>query len=217
MLMEKMYTQDDVVRYVAKERDRNVTITFEKQEELKRLKRQKRGILARINYAIDVAGEIMLSIFGRKDVSADDYQKQLLEIVKQDYFGNGPKVEKIDLDGTVFPSKEKTIQVINDATYGGAHCYIIRECLGFKDGKTSYVDSKQVIQFIQKLDDGTVIPGLQSEQLVLMLIDRHKKLNARFPSAQNEKMIQGLEMFLDASRERVEDRMNRGVMGDLKK
>lgn len=74
-----------------------------------------------------------------------------------------------------------------------------------------------MIQFIQKLDDGTVIPGLQSEQLVLMLIDRHKKLNARFPSAQNEKMIQGLEMFLDASRERVEDRMNRGVMGDLKK
>lgn len=212
-----MYTQDDVVRYVAKERDRNVSITFEKQEELKLLKRQKPGILARINYAIDVAGEIMLSIFGRKNVSAEDYQKQLLEIVKQDYFGNEPKVEKIGLDGTVFPSKEKTIQVINDATYGGAHCYIIRECLGFKDGKTSYVDSKQVIQFIQKLDDGTVIPGLQSEQLVLMLIDRHKKLNARFPSAQNEKMIQGLEMFLDASRERVEDRMNRGVMGDLKK
>ena len=215
--MEKMYTQDDVVRYVAKERDRNVSITFEKQEKLNLLKRQKPGILVRINYAIDVAGEIMLSIFGRKNVSAEDYQKQLLEIVKQDYFGNEPKVEKIDLDGTVFPSKEKTIQVINDATYGGAHCYIIRECLGFKDGKTSYVDSKQVIQFIQKLDDGTVIPGLQSEQLVLMLIDRHKKLNARFPSAQNEKMIQGLEMFLDASRERVEDRMNRGVMGDLKK
>lgn len=215
--MEKMYTQDDVVRYVAKERDRNVSITFEKQEKLNLLKRQKPGIIARINYAIDVAGEIMLSIFGRKNVTAEDYQKQLLEIVKQDYFGNEPKVEKIDLDSTVFPSKEKTIQVINDATYGGAHCYIIRECLGFKDGKTSYVDSKQVIQFIQKLDDGTVIPGLQSEQLVLMLIDRHKKLNARFPSAQNEKMIQGLEMFLDASRERVEDRMNRGVMGDLKK
>lgn len=215
--MEKMYTQDDVVRYIANERDRGVDIVYQKQEDLKMLKRQKPGILTRINYAIDVSGEIMLSIFGRKKISGEDYKGQLLEIVKQDYFGNEPKVEKIDLDGTVFPSKEKTIQVINDATYGGAHCYIIRECLGFKDGKTSYVDSKQVIQFIQKLDDGTVIPGLQSEQLVLMLIDRHKKLNARFPSAQNEKMIQGLEMFLEASRERVEERINRGVMGELKK
>lgn len=217
MLMEKMYTKDDVVRYVAKERDRNVSIAYEKQEKLMLLKRQMPGILPRLKYAIDVVGEIMLTIFGRQKLSADDYQGQLLKIVREDYFGNEPEVEKIDLDACVFPSSEKTIQAINDEVYGGAHCYIIRECMDFKDGKTSYVDSKQVIQFIQKLDDGTVIPGLQSEQLVLMLIDRHKKLNARFPSAQNEKMIQGLEMFLDASRERVEDRMNRGVMGNLEK
>jgi hypothetical protein len=30
-------------------------------------------------------------------------------------------------------------------------------------------------------------------------------------------MIAGLKMFLDACRERVQDRMDRGVMGDLKK
>lgn len=101
--------------------------------------------------------------------------------------------------------------------YHGAHNYQIKECLGFKDGKTEYVDSFQNIRFVKKQDDGTVVAGLQSEQLVYVLLDRTKKLNARFPSSHNEKMIAGLQMFLDAARERVEERMNRGVMGELKK
>lgn len=117
----------------------------------------------------------------------------------------------------VYPSDERTISVIDDATYGGAHCYVIRECLGFNDGKTQYVETEQVVRFVQKNDDGTMIPGLQSEQLVLALLDRHEKLNARFPSEQNAKMIAGLRMFLEACEERVKNRMERGVMGELKK
>ncbi len=101
------------------------------------------------------------------------------------------------LDQTVFPSEEKTIQVLEDDIYGGAHTYIIKNCLGFNDGK--------------------MIPGLQSEQLVYVLLDRCQKLNARFPSPQNEKMMTGLQMFLDACKERVQDRLDRGVMGELKK
>lgn len=135
----------------------------------------------------------------------------------RDYFGDMPVVEKVTLDGCVYPSEEKTIRVVYDEIYGGAHCYIIRECLGFADGVTSYTGNEQVVQFIQKHDDGTVIPGIQSEQLALVLLDRHKKLNARFPSPQNEKMITGLEMFLEACKERVQGRMERGVMGKLEK
>lgn len=121
------------------------------------------------------------------------------------------------IDAVVYPSDEPTISVVDDATYGGAHCYVIRECLGFNDGKTQYVETRQVIRFVQKNDDGTMIPGLQSEQLVLALLDRHEKLNARFPSKQNAKMIAGLRMFLEACEERVKNRMERGVMGELKK
>lgn len=121
------------------------------------------------------------------------------------------------IDAVVYPSDERTISVINDATYGGAHCYVIRECLGFNDGKTQYVETEQVVRFVQKNDDGTMIPGLQSEQLVLALLDRHEKLNTRFPSEQNTKMIAGLRMFLEACEERVKNRMERGVMGELKK
>lgn len=121
------------------------------------------------------------------------------------------------LDAVVYPSEEPTISVVEDATYGGAHCYVIRECLGFNDGKTQYTDSEQVIRFVQKNDDGSMIPGLQSEQLVLALLDRHKKLNDRFPSEQNAKMVAGLQMFLDACEERVKSRIERGVMGELKK
>lgn len=121
------------------------------------------------------------------------------------------------VDAVVFPSDIKTITVADDPIYGGAHLYTFSNCLGFTDGKTQYTDSTQSIQFVQKADDGSITPGLQSEQIVLALIDRQKKLNARFPSPQSDKAIAGLQMFLDAQRERVESRMARGVMGDLKK
>lgn len=122
------------------------------------------------------------------------------------------------LDYTVFPSTEKTIRVQEDADYGGAHRYLIQNSIGFKDGKAEYVpESVQAIQFVQKNLDGSVIPGVQSEQLAYILLDRCQKLNARFPSEQNLKMIEGLNMFLEACKERVEDRISRGVMGDLKK
>lgn len=121
------------------------------------------------------------------------------------------------VDAVVYPSDIKTITVSDDPIYGGAHLYTFSNCLGFSDGKTQYDGSTQSIQFVQKADDGTITPGLQSEQIVLALIDRQKKLNARFPSPQNEKALAGLQMFLDAQRERAEARIARGVMGDLKK
>ena len=120
------------------------------------------------------------------------------------------------LNATVFPSEERTISVVVDNEYNGAHNYQIRNCRGFENGKTIYTDTKQTIKFVKKLEDGTIEEGLQSEQLILMLLDRHAELNNRFPSEQNEKMVAGLEMFLTASKERVLDRLNRNVMGELK-
>jgi len=124
-----------------------------------------------------------------------------------------------DIDVTVFPSEEISIFVDDelDPDYGGAHSYTFKNSLGFSEGKAVYDDSCQTINFILKRLDGTVVPGIQSEQLVIALIDRHKKLNAKFPSLQNERMIDSLNMFLAACRERIEDRIKRGVMGDLKK
>lgn len=121
------------------------------------------------------------------------------------------------LDYRVFPSEEQTVCVALDDTYGGAHKYRLQHSTGFNNGVATYVDEHSDIQFVQKNDNGSMTPGLQSEQLAFVLLDRCQKLNNRFPSAQNEKMIAGLQMFIDACRERVEDRMNRGVMGDLKK
>ena len=123
------------------------------------------------------------------------------------------------IEAKVFPSDENTISVHHeDDVYGGAHLYSIRNCAGFNDGKTQYMPhGTQEIQFVHKADDGTITPGLQSEQIVLMLMDRQQKLNDRFPSGFNTKALEGLQMFLDAQRQRVEDRINRGVMGDLKK
>lgn len=121
------------------------------------------------------------------------------------------------LNYKVFPSDQETIAVEQDSIYDGAHKYEINNCLGFNNGETEYDESKQTIQFIQKNDDNSIIPGLQSEQLVYMLLDRHEKLNNRFPSPQNEKMVEGLKMFIEACEERVQERIDRGVMGELKK
>ncbi len=214
--MEKMYSRQDVVRFVALERDRCINVVYDRIKEAERLGRAKPGLAVRAKSVLDALEEALLKVVNGKMVEGD-YEGRLKQLVTRDYFGDVPTVEKVTVDGCVFPSGEKTIQAVYDRTYGGAHCYIIRECLGFADGVTSYTGDEQVVQFIQKLDDGTVIPGIQSEQLALVLLDRCRKLNARFPSAQNVKMIQGLEMFLDACRERVQERMDRGVMGKLEK
>jgi len=119
--------------------------------------------------------------------------------------------------GKVFPSDEITVKVLEDDTYGGAHFYELTNCLGFNNGKTEYINSTQCIQFIKKEEDGSILPGLQSEQLLIALIDRHKKLNERFPSREGALAITKMEEALHWLEARVKERIERNVMGDLKK
>jgi len=120
------------------------------------------------------------------------------------------------LNYAVFPSEETTISVKDD-TYGGAHEYHVKKSRGFNQGQAEYVEEETVLQFVYKDANQETIAGLQNEQLVYVLKDRIEKLNARFPSPYNEEMLKALDMFLSASRRRVEDRLNRGVMGKIKK
>jgi hypothetical protein len=124
------------------------------------------------------------------------------------------------LNATVFPSTEKTIRVddqLDGPEYGGAHSYNFQNSEGFKDGKTIYVDSYQNLDFVMKRDDGSFQPGLQSEQVLIALIDRHKKLNEKFPSREGALAITKMEEALHWLQARVQERIDRGVMGDLKK
>lgn len=121
------------------------------------------------------------------------------------------------LDCTVYPSDFKSISVFDDADYGGAHQYVLTNSVGFKDGKAEYVPFTQTIQFVQKNEDGSMIPGLQSEQLLLALVDRHKKLNDKYPSREGALAITKMEEALHWLQARVKERIDRGVMGQLKK
>ena len=121
---------------------------------------------------------------------------------------------------SVYPSKEVTVWASDpDTTYGegGAHSYTIQNCLGFKDGETIYAPSWQSIQFVKTELDGSTTPGLQSEQLIIALMDRHEKMNKRFPSEHHIEQMSHLQSFLDLCRMRVDDRMKRNVMGTLQK
>lgn len=68
-----------------------------------------------------------------------------------------------------------------------------------------------------KNEDGTIIPGIQDEQLALAMLDRIKKLNTVYPSKINLLQIKALEIFLDACKLRKDDRIARGVLGKLEK
>lgn len=122
------------------------------------------------------------------------------------------------LDLTVYPSKEHTIEVITDDGYNGAHRYRAKMCLGFDQKKQTsvYSDKTDTIQFVQKNEDGSIIPGWQSEQLVEIVLDRLVKLNEKFPHPSNEKQMKGLKDYLEACAERINERMGRNVMGELK-
>lgn len=125
------------------------------------------------------------------------------------------------LEETVFPSTERTIEPYRQGQ--SAHAYFIRKCVGFKNGNTRYADSAwpgssfTTIRFVERRENGDIIPGLQNEQLIIMLKDRIKKLDAKFPHPENQNMLKALDDFLEASKRRVEERMDRGVMGELKK
>ena len=123
------------------------------------------------------------------------------------------------IESKVYPSSVNTISVLTDDTYGGAHNYRIIESLGFDSERQDhmYTNKFQEIKFIKKELDGSITPGLQSEQLLLVLIDRHRKLNERFPCDENLEMIKHLEAALGYQTARVRDRINRQVMGKLKK
>lgn len=128
-------------------------------------------------------------------------------------------MSKLLLAERVFPSNLETVSVeVDNDTYGGAHKYTFQNSLGYdKDkGGALYDESEQTLQFVQKDTDGKMIPGVQSEQLLIALKDRHTKLNNKFPAPTHEKFMAGIQMALDACQERVQERMDRDVMGELK-
>lgn len=124
-----------------------------------------------------------------------------------------------EITSAVFPNKNNTVEVLVDDNYSGAHLYRISNCTGFdpETKESKYLHTSQEIQFVQKNDDGSVVPGVQTEQLLWMLLDRHKKLNERFPDPNYAEFEKGIQMAIKAQYNRVKERMERGVMGELKK
>lgn len=126
------------------------------------------------------------------------------------------KFEKLE-GVSVYPSNVETIEFMND-DFNGAHRYRIKLSRGYNQTKkrVDYSDKKLVIQFIQKNADGSVIPGLQDEQLILVMMDRLQKLDAKFHSDTVTKKMKALQDYLDACKERIDERLGRGVYGELK-
>lgn len=120
---------------------------------------------------------------------------------------------------SVYPNTGTPIVVVDDE-YGGAHLYLAPMSLGMIDGQNAFTDQAHAVRFVHKYNDAFGRPvteaGLTDSELVVILLDRLAKLNNKFPSAQYDKMKQGLEMYLEGNRERIDDRLSRNVSGQLK-
>lgn len=129
-----------------------------------------------------------------------------------------------DIVSEVAPEKGYTCTVKHEAdpegtpNYGGAHIYKINKCEGFSAEKNQslYVEEQATLQFVFKTNE-SVVAGLQDEQVLHALIDRNKKLDAVFPDPTNKAKILALEAALACCEARVIARIERGVMGQLKK
>ena len=129
-----------------------------------------------------------------------------------------PVPTRLLLDATVFPSTEKTIVALpTDDKFAGAHNYEIKPMLRYEDGAVYGMEGMPVT-FVKRNEDGTWQAGVQTEQLLLMLLDRHDKLNAAVPAQTNshELFIGGINDALRALASRVNERTRRGVMGESK-
>lgn len=124
----------------------------------------------------------------------------------------------IMVEGTVYPSTEQTIKVIENQKYGSAYAYSINPMSKLENGKTIYNENNPThLRFIQRLEDGTWAEGIQDEQLAYVLLDRVKKLDEKIPSTWNKMKIKALEIYLSACKGRVKQRIADGKFGTLKK
>jgi hypothetical protein len=85
------------------------------------------------------------------------------------------------------------------------HAY---KAANFDDPSTS-----QTIQFIQKDENGLIADGTTNEELMAILIDRLKTLQAKFPCRENSCAITHFEEGLMWLEKRTRDRITRGVEG----
>lgn len=124
----------------------------------------------------------------------------------------------IMVEGTVYPSTEQTIKVIENQKYGSAYAYSINPMSKLENGKTIYNENNPThLRFVQRLEDGTWAEGLQDEQLAYVLLDRVKKLNEKIPSAWNKMKIKALEIYLSACKYRIKERIANNTFGTHKK
>lgn len=124
----------------------------------------------------------------------------------------------------IYPAVKSSVKVFDtDDKYGGAHAYALNLTKGMQykdvDGEKipafEYLNERLMIQFVHKSSDDEVIPGITNEQLFQVLIDRMSKLNAMFPSSENNLIIECLIKCLQLSESRTRDRLERGVAGKL--
>lgn len=125
---------------------------------------------------------------------------------------NKPWIKHVNALPAVFPSTEPSVYAITTSgdDDGGSHMYVFKNCMGTFFGETEYLEEAVEIEFAKKYDDGIVMRGLQSEQLLIALVDRTTKLNKKYPCAENEAIISSLQLAINMHRKRVEDRISRG-------
>jgi len=72
-----------------------------------------------------------------------------------------------------------------------------------------------ILSFYEMRDDGTIINGTTNEEVIKVLIDRIRRMNAKFPCRENAVAIGKLREALSWLERRTADREARGVEGKM--
>jgi len=124
--------------------------------------------------------------------------------------------KRVVLDTCVFPSNESSIvSIITDEKFDGAHNYEIKPMLRYDNGAVYGLEGLP-LTFVKKNDDGTWQTGVQTEQLLLVIADRHPKLNAVFPAEEHDEFMAHIHGALECLGRRFKKRLDRGVAGEHK-
>lgn len=141
-------------------------------------------------------------------------------IMLNERFGDEQGGVRVPLDGVVFPSTERTIVSLPQGdSFNGAHNYSIKPMLRYENGAVCGLEGMP-LTFVKQvpLEGGGVRwqAGVQSEQLLLVLLDRHEKMNAVFASDVHDEFMGHIAGALECLERRFRNRMDRGVAGQQK-
>jgi len=165
---------------------------------------------------------IVCIITDEKFDGAHDYEIKPMLRFQPEYQYDFAAIEDLFRKEMKFLHMQALVEEHQGVIKGNEHtAEMIKKCvdLGYIKqigGHTVYGLEGMPLTFVKRLPNGTFRPGLQTEQLLLVIEDRHPKLNAEFPAEEHDEFMYHIRAARECLERRFRKRLDRGVAGEHK-